>query len=105
MKITLETSGGFAYLPSISKPVVIDTTQVDPHIATQLEVLVRESRFFEQPALADAPATGAADYQTYVITVQDGSREHSVERNDPITDANIGRLVSQLQAIAGPSQP
>lgn len=68
MKITFNMSGGFAYLPALSRPVIIDTAQIDPQVANQLESLVRESRFFDQPARADTTAKGAADYRTYTIT-------------------------------------
>jgi hypothetical protein len=105
MKITFTASGGFAHVPALSRPVVTDTAQLDPRIAQQLESLVRESRFFEQPARVSSPAKGAADYRTYTITVEDGQRVHTVELTDPITDANLERLVSSLQASGRPSTP
>jgi hypothetical protein len=100
MKITLMASGGFAYIPALSKPVVIDTAQLDPQTCNQLESCVRDVRFFDQPARPDAPARGAADYRTYTITVQDGPRIHTVQVIDPIKDVNLQRLVSILQATA-----
>lgn len=105
MKITFSINGGFAYIPALSRPVIIDTAQIDPQVANQLESLVRESRFFDQPARADTTAKGAADYRTYTITVQDGPRVHTVQLTDPITDANLERLVSRLQVMARPSTP
>ena len=100
MKITFEMNGGFAHIPALSGPVVIDTAQIDPQEATQLESLVRESRFFEQPACADILAKGAADYRTYTITVEDGPRIHTSQFTDPIMDANLERLLSRLRVIA-----
>ena len=105
MKITFEMNGGFAHIPALSGPVIIDTAQIDPQVATQLESLVRESRFFDQPAHADTVAKGAADYRTYTITVEDGPRVHTSQFTDPIMDANLERLVSRLQVMARPPRP
>jgi hypothetical protein len=105
MKITFETSGGFAYLPALGKPVLIDTAQIERQLADQLETCVRESRFFDLPALIDTTQKGAADYFTYTVTVQDGPLIHTVQLTEPITDAKLERLVSSLQNLARPSTP
>ena len=105
MNITIQTDGGLAPLPGLSRPSTIDTTRIDPQLAPQLESLVRESRFFDQPPLIDTSLKGAADYRTYTITVQDGPRVHTVQLTDPITDANLERLVSRLQIMVRQSTP
>ncbi len=98
-------SGGFAHIPALNGPFTIDTAQIDPQVANQLESLVREARFFDQATLTGTVARGAADYRTYNITVEDGSRVHTIQLTDPIKDANLGKLISQLRAIARPSKP
>ena len=105
MKITFKMNGGFAYIPALGKPVILDTAKIDPQVADQLESIVRESRFFDQPALIDTTAKGAADYRTYTVTVEDGTRVHTVQLTDPITDANLERLVSRLRVTARQSTP
>jgi hypothetical protein len=105
MKITFIMSGGFAYLPALSKPVMTDTTKLEPQMAKELESLVWESHFFDLPALPNIPPKGAADHQTYTITVEDGSNTHTVQVTDPITDANLGRLVARFQVMARPTIP
>jgi hypothetical protein len=102
MKINFKTSGGFAHLPAFSKPFVVDTEKVDPQIARQLESFVQESRFFEQPAQANTTRKGAADYQTYTITIEDNTRSHTVQLTDPINDANLHQLVAQLRLMSRP---
>jgi hypothetical protein len=102
MKILFETSGGFAFTAAVGRPVAIDTTQIDPTAARDLESLIRDARFFDQPAQAPPPPSGAADYQTYTITVQDGPRQHTVELTDPIADPTLARLVFALQALSRP---
>jgi hypothetical protein len=103
MIFTFEMDGGFAYLPALNRPVTTDTTMIDPQVAKQLEFFVRESRFFDQPTRVDTVTKGSADYLTYTITVQDGSRVHTVQMTDPITDANLERLVALLRLIAHPT--
>jgi hypothetical protein len=103
MKINFKMDGGFAYLPAFSRPLVIDTTQIDQQAANQLESLLRESRFFDQPAQTGTVAKGAADYRTYTITVEDGPNFHTIQLTDPIADENLQKLVSHLRSMAHPS--
>jgi hypothetical protein len=105
MKLTFKMSGGFAYIPALSRPVIIDTAQIDPQVANQIESLVQESRFFDQPAIINNAPKGSADYRTYTITVEEGSRAHTVELTDPITDTNLERLVSFLEGLSRPLTP
>jgi hypothetical protein len=105
VKITFETSGGFAALPAVGEPVTIDTARIEPQLADQLETCVRESRFFDQPATIDTTQQGAADYFTYTVTVQDGPLLHTVQLTEPITDAALERLVSSLENMTRPSTP
>jgi hypothetical protein len=99
MTITFEMSGGFAQLPALNKPVTIDTAQIEAQARTELESLVRQSQFFGQPTHS-TPTKGAADYRTYTIAVQDGSRVHTIQLTDPITDINLEQLVSRLRVMA-----
>jgi hypothetical protein len=99
MTITFEMSGGFAQLPALNKPVTIDTAQIEAQARTELESLVRQSQFFGQPTHSTT-TKGAADYRTYTIAVQDGSRVHTIQLTDPITDINLEQLVSRLRVMA-----
>ena len=104
MKISFKTSGGFAYLPALSKPYIIDTAQIDARLADQLESMVRESRFFEQPADPVTLAKGAADHITYTITIEDGPHSHTIKVTDTIVDDSLRQLVSQLRSMSQPSK-
>ena len=92
-------SGGFANIPALNKPFLINTEQLDQQVASQVESLVEASRFFDQPAKAGAVAMGAADYRTYTITIEDGLKMHTIQITDPIRDADIERLISKLKQI------
>lgn len=102
MKINFQMNGGFAYIPALSKPSTIDTSQIDADTAKRLENFVRESRFFEQPVQASGAAKGA-DYRTYTITIEDGGRNHTIHLTDPIKDSHLQKLVSELRTISNPS--
>ncbi|MGE5602421.1 MAG: protealysin inhibitor emfourin [Nitrososphaerales archaeon] len=103
MKITLKQTGGFAFIPGLNAPVTIDTQDIDSEVACELESLVRDSDFFEKSSSTHV-ARGAADYRTYTLTVQDGSRVHTVKLTDPIADADLERLVSRVKAISRPPE-
>lgn len=100
MKINFQMSGGFAYLPAFSRPFIFDTKKMAPQAAKELESLVLQSRFFEQPEIANTMPRGAADYRTYTIMVEDNQRIHIVQVTDPITDPSLHLLVSRLQALS-----
>ena len=101
MEIVLETSGGF--IAGMGGAVAVDTTQMEAKAAEKLESLVQDARFFDQPAQASSPPPGAADYQTYTITVRDGAQHHRIEVTDPIADASIAQLVLALDTLRRPS--
>ena len=90
-------SGGFANLPALNGPFLINTELLDEQTASQLKSLVHASRFFDQPAKSDTVALGAADYRTYTITVDDGLNMHTIQLTDPIRDTNIAQLVLKLK--------
>ena len=99
MKITLDTSGGFAYLPALNKSITLDTAQIDPKLRNELESLVMESGFFEQPERAADPPPGAADYFTYRLTVRDAGRAHTIEFTDLTQSPKLLELASSLQKV------
>ncbi len=105
MKILFETSGGFAYLPGMSKPLLIDTTQAGTAGADQLETLVRKAGFFDQPAHSSKTTKGAADYVTYTITVEEGPRKHKITVTDPVSDENLHHLIAHLRNLARSARP
>ena len=101
MNISFEVSGGFVNLRQLNKPVVIDTAQLNPLDAKELESFVEKSNFFKQPAIQpNEPAKGAADYRTYTITINDDLNHNTIKLTDPVKDGNLRALVSKIQTIA-----
>src|SRR4029453_15314467 len=93
----LQTEGGIAYFPGLSKPVVVNSDDLPKAQVERLKQLIDDTRFFELPAASRALPKGAADMRRYTITVQDGRRRHTVRLNDPIEDPNLQALIDFLQ--------
>jgi hypothetical protein len=97
MHVQLETDGGIAFFPGLSRPVVVDSADLPKEQAARLQKLVDTARFFDLPAASAALPKGAADYRQYTITIQDGRRRHTVRLTDPVEDPNLAALIDFLQ--------
>ena len=98
MRISFKMDGGFAAIPRLSQPMVVDTAALPAEPRAQIERLVAASRFFSQPAAPAAPQPGAPDARAYTITIEDSGRSHAVRLSDPIEDPAMGELVDWLRA-------
>jgi hypothetical protein len=99
MRVTFQTEGGIAYMPGLAKPVEIDTNVMSAEDADALCNLIDEADFFELPPVASVLSKGAADHQTYTITIDDGERHHTVQLTEPVPE-ELRPLVSKLRATA-----
>jgi hypothetical protein len=97
VEIVFKTEGGLVFMPGLSRPTTIDTTQLPHDQAAELERLVADADFFDLPT---SPKTypKAADVQSYTIRIIDGSRQHEVKLVDPVSDP---QLVSLLDCLKG----
>jgi hypothetical protein len=98
--VEFKTEGGFAALPGLRKPVMIDSDGLAPAEAVELARLVQATHFFDLPAQVNAPAPGAADYQRYTITVVDGTRCGSISVVEPVDNVDLRALLTFLQTQA-----
>jgi len=98
MQIQLKVSGGVAYFPGLSKPIVVDTNTLPQQQADELRQLVDKVHFFDLPPVIGSPPPGAADYQQYSITVDDGDKHHEVQVTDPIGNPDLQALKERLQS-------
>jgi hypothetical protein len=99
MRVHFQMSGGIGYFPGLAAPRTIDVDALDSDTRARIRRVVEESQFFSTPSRNPA-RKGAADYQTYTITVEDGARHHTVVVSDPVPAALQG-LVDQLKQLAG----
>jgi hypothetical protein len=98
MQIEFKTEGGMAYFPGLSKPVVIDSNDLPHAEAKELQRQVEEANFFSLPARTGELLPGAADYQTYTITVTDGKKRHTVHVAGVTEDEGLRNLLAYLKA-------
>ncbi|MEP7063899.1 MAG: protealysin inhibitor emfourin [Betaproteobacteria bacterium] len=98
MKIEFKVEGGIAHFPGLQKPVTIDAARLPaPHVA-RLRRLVDGARFFDAAPVAQSPH--ARDAQCYVIAIDDGARQRTLTVSEPIANAAMRDLVSELIACA-----
>ena len=98
MQIKFTQEGGVGYFPGLSKPVTIEVDSLAQGDAEELKRLVESTHFFELPTNVGTPLPpGAADYQHYTITIEEGGRSHSVRIPVPVKDEAIQNLVSAMQ--------
>jgi len=97
MRVEFKTDGGFAYLPGLNQPFIIDTGELSTQEADELERLIEVARFFDLP---ETPASrrGTADGRRYIISISSPERSHAVHLEEPIEDANVQALVDFLRA-------
>ncbi len=100
MRIQFSMEGGIAYFPGLSRPVTIDSKQLNEQEAAELKGLVDAADFFNLPAKVGSPARGAADYRQYNVTIEEGARRHTVHATEPIDDPDLRRLVEFLGSKA-----
>jgi hypothetical protein len=100
MRVHFTIGGGIAYLPGLTKPVVIESDQLTKSDAAELERLVDAAGFFSLPSKINPPHPGAADYVQYKITVEQGGQRHTVEWTDIAEDPRLQELRLFLQVKA-----
>jgi hypothetical protein len=103
MRVELQTEGGMAFFPGLSKPIVLNSSDLSKAQSTQLQQLLDSTRFFELPAASRSVPKGAADLRRYTITVEDGRRRRTVRLVDPIEDPELQALIAFLQEQRGAS--
>ncbi len=97
MRIQFKMEGGIASFPGLSKPITIDSDHLPKQESDELKRLVNATHFFDLPTAMGSPATGAADYRQYTITVQDEGKQHTVHVTDLIANPNLQALLTYLK--------
>jgi hypothetical protein len=98
MRIEFRMDGGLAAFPGLAKPVYIACEGLPPAQAARLRALVERARFF---SLSRAPhKAGPPDARAYTIAIDDAGRCRTVTVTEPIADAALRDLVTELRAHA-----
>jgi hypothetical protein len=80
MEITIVRSGGFAGVHEKLGPV--DTSKLPGDTGPRIESKVREVGFFELPGHIPEGQRHSTEPFDYVVTIQDGERQHTVRYDD-----------------------
>lgn len=96
MKIHFERSGGFAGMLIQTE---LETTELSPQEAKEVESLVSESRFFQLPSRMSGK-TGGADRFTYLIEIESEGKQHAVEVGESAVPEQLRPLVQRLEMLA-----
>jgi emfourin len=91
MRLSFSTDGGFAFMPGLRKPFVVDTAELPADVANELETLVGQAKTSTAPA--------GADQRSYRIEVGSGADAFTLEFTDPVTDPAAQRLVERLDTL------
>jgi hypothetical protein len=97
MRIEFSQEGGIGYFPGLNRPVTVDVERLDEAEAEELKRLVEAARFFDLPASIGVPARGAADYQRYILSIEDDGRRHTVRALVPVEDPALRELVEAVR--------
>lgn len=92
MRVTLEQSGGFAGL-MLTK--TIESQNLSPTEAEQLENLVKESNFFQLTSIVEA--SPQPDRFGYTLSVEMDGRKHSIEVSETNLPEKVRSLVEWVQ--------
>ena len=101
MKIRFEQKGGIG---GVSKVATIDTNLLSSSDeAREVQSMVDTQKFFALPSKIAPPHKGAADYFTYIITLEsDDGQKHTVETTDPSKPQELNSLIGYLRKKAQP---
>jgi hypothetical protein len=99
VKIDFKKEGGIAFFPGLSKPETLEMDSLDRAEAEEIKRLVEAADFFELPATVGTPAPGAADYQYYALSIEDGERRHSVRVLVPPQDPALSDLLKAVRKL------
>lgn len=97
MRIEFSQEGGIGYFPVLNKPVTVEVDRLDGEEAKELKRLVDTSRFFELPTTIGVPARGAADYQYFILTIENDGRRQTVRMLVPIENPALLELIRAVQ--------
>ncbi|QIN85490.1 hypothetical protein GBA63_22590 (plasmid) [Rubrobacter tropicus] len=101
MRVTIKTEGGTAHFPGLARPVRIDTEDLPPGEARELEESLRDAGLLgENPndrRDAGAPARNVRDARRHTITVERDDVRRTTTVSDPVSSPEMSSLISLLE--------
>lgn len=96
MRIELVIEGGFAAMPGLSRPVVVDAATAPPAMRDELTALV-EAALVEQRSTVASTPSNFPDARRYQLTVQRDSRRDVLVGADAALPPAFNKLVHYVR--------
>ena len=97
LRVTLRIDGGFACLPGLAQPIVLDAAQLDAGDAAALRGLCDAAFEAARTNVADGTAP-IPDGRRYRATIEAGDARHEITAADPIADPAVAALIAFIEA-------
>ena len=98
MRVSFTRTGGVSGIP---RTTVIDTESLGEEEALEMTELVNAAGFFDLPSTPQGSAPGT-DRFSYRLTVEDGSRQHTVDVGESPDSEALAALMERLNALSRP---
>jgi hypothetical protein len=92
MRVELTTDGGFAAIPVLAKPILVDAANLSPELSGVLERLV-DSALAEKVPRGSGKRAPVPDGRHYRITIQRGDTRDEIEAADPMIPPAFAALM------------
>lgn len=97
MRIELTTDGGFAAIPGLAKPILVDTANLLPELSGELNRLV-DSALAEKTPHGSVKRSPVPDGRHYRITIERGGTRDEIEATDPMIPPALDALMKFVRA-------
>ena len=96
MRVALTTDGGFAHIPGLAAPIVVDSAHLAAEEAAQLRRLCDAAAAITNPQVAsNAPAL--PDGRRYRLTIETEGSRRVLTAADPIEHPALAHLIAFVQ--------
>ena len=96
MRVQLRIDGGFAHIPGLARPVIVDTETVDAEVAEELRRLCAEIDSVAY-ARSDVSAAATPDARRYRLEIETVAGRQEIVATDPVTNPAIAALIAFMQ--------
>lgn len=97
VRIQLSQEGGLAAFPGLARPRSVELGELPAEQAEAIEHGLRDARFHELPSVVEGSSPRGADQRQYTLTVEEGTRRHSVKLVEPVEDPHLRELLSLVK--------
>ena len=92
MRVELTIDGGFAFIPGLAKPIVLDDAQLSGEDSNNLRRLCQAALTTPRQHAA-TPLAALPDARRYRLTIEIDDQRHELVAADPITERAVAELI------------